>query len=268
MYGETLEISWPIFIPTKYHQISPFFTSGSLRLENSIFLRALFSISNNCLVFFIYWTYRSIHTESKKKLWKPNYLAFRSQLPIHMRISFWTKHMKNTWFVLRFTWLSGAGKTTLSDATFARLQEMGVTTIQQLDGDLVREHLTKDLWFSKEDREENIKRISFIAGLLSQHGVGVLATFISPYIKMREMVRSSTTNFIEVFVNAPLSVCEDRDVKWLYAKARTWEIANFTGISDPYEAPTDPEIEVRTDLCSIHEWVDQVIAYLEENHYI
>ena len=158
--------------------------------------------------------------------------------------------MKHTWYVLWFTWLSGAGKTTLSDAVFARLQERWVSPIQQLDGDLVREHITRDLWFSKADREENIKRITFVAWLLSQHGVGVLATFISPYVQMRQYVRDNTTNFIEVFVNAPLSVCEDRDVKWLYAKARTWEIENFTWISDPYEAPTDPEIEVRTDLCS------------------
>ena len=176
--------------------------------------------------------------------------------------------MQHPWFVLRFTWLSGAGKTTLSDAVFARLQEMWVPMMQQLDGDLVREHITKDLWFTKEDREENIRRITFVAGLLSKHGVWVLATFISPYISMREYVRSNTTNFIEVFVNAPLNICEDRDVKGLYAKARTWEIKNFTGISDPYEAPETPEIEVRTDLCSIDEWVEQVIKYLEENKYI
>lgn len=175
---------------------------------------------------------------------------------------------ENTWYVLRFTWLSWAGKTTLSDAVFARLQELWVQRIQQLDGDLVREHITKDLWFTKEDREENIRRITFVAWLLSKHGVGVLATFISPYVKMREYVKNHTTNFIEVFVNAPLNVCEDRDVKWLYKKARDWEIKNFTWISDPYEAPESPEIEVRTDVCSIEEGVDQVIKYLLENEYI
>ncbi len=151
---------------------------------------------------------------------------------------------------------------------FAKLDELGVSPIQQLDGDLVREHITKDLGFSKEDREENIRRISFIAGLLSKHGVGVLATFISPYKAMRTYVKEHTTSFIEVFVNAPLRVCEERDVKGLYAKARTGEIENFTGISDPYEAPTSPDIEVRTDLLSIEESVEQVISYLEENKYI
>ena len=172
------------------------------------------------------------------------------------------------WCVLWFTWLSWAGKTTLSDAVTARLTQMWITNLQQLDGDLVREHITKDLWFSKADREENIRRITFIAWLLSKHGVGVLATFISPYREMRAHVRSHTTHYIEVYVNAPLRVCEDRDVKWLYAKARTGEIKNFTGISDPYEPPESPEIEVRTDLCEIEEGVDQVIAYLEEHGYI
>lgn len=172
------------------------------------------------------------------------------------------------WYVLRFTWLSGAGKTTLSDAVFDHLQKSWIQNIQQLDWDLVREHLTKDLWFSKQDREENIKRITFVAWLLTKHWVWVLATFISPYVNLRKYVRDNTTNFIEVFVNAPLNICEDRDVKGLYAKARKWEIENFTGISDPYETPENPEIEVRTDLCSIQEWVNQVIAYLQEHNYI
>lgn len=145
---------------------------------------------------------------------------------------------------------------------------MKVDRIQQLDWDLVREHITRDLGFTKEDREENIRRITFIAGLLSKHGVWVLATFVSPYRAIRQYVADNTTNFIEVFVNAPLAVCEDRDVKWLYAKARAGEIKNFTGISDPYESPEEPAIEVRTDQCSIDEWVDQIITYLQTNWYI
>jgi len=176
--------------------------------------------------------------------------------------------MPTKWFTLRFTWLSGAWKTTLSDAVYAKLQELQIDRIQQLDGDLVREHITKDLWFSKEDREENIKRITFVAWLLSQHGVWVLATFISPYREIRQYVAGNTTNFLEVYVNAPLSVCEDRDVKWLYAKARSGEIKNFTWISDPYEAPEEPAIEVRTDLLSIDESVEQVLSYLKTNWFI
>ena len=176
--------------------------------------------------------------------------------------------MNHTWFVLWFTGLSWAGKTTLSDAVFEKLQSMDLARIQQLDGDLVREHITKDLGFSKEDREENIRRITFIAWLLSQHGVGVLATFISPYTAMRQHVKEHTTNFIEVYVNAPLGVCEDRDVKGLYAKARSGEIKQFTGISDPYEAPTHPDIEVRTDLLSLEASVDQVVHYLKQHNHI
>ncbi len=176
--------------------------------------------------------------------------------------------MPNKWFVLRFTWLSWAWKTTLSDAVYKRLEEINIDRIQQLDWDLVREHITKDLWFSKEDREENIKRITFIAWLLSKHWVGVLATFISPYRAIRQYVADNTTNFIEVFVNAPLKTCEERDVKWLYAKARSWEIKNFTWISDPYEQPENPAIEVRTDLKTIEESVDQVISYLQNTKNI
>ncbi len=176
--------------------------------------------------------------------------------------------MSKKWFVLRFTGLSWAWKTTLSNAVHKRLIESWITSIQQLDWDLVREHITKDLGFTKEDREENIRRISFIAWLLSKHGVGVIATFISPYQKMRDYVRSQTTNFIEVFVNAPLATCESRDVKGLYAKARSGEIKNFTWISDPYEAPSNPDLEVRTDLLSIDESVDLVINYLKTNSLI
>lgn len=172
------------------------------------------------------------------------------------------------WFVLRFTGLSWAGKTSLANAVFARLQETWVKRIQQLDGDLVREHITKDLWFTKDDREENIRRITFVAWLLSKHGVWVLATFISPYREMRQYIRTHTTNFIEVFVNAPLAVCEQRDVKWLYAKARKGAIPHFTGISDPYEVPENPEIEVRTDKLPLQQCVNKVVDYITHHGYL
>src|SRR5215510_13927077 len=124
--------------------------------------------------------------------------------------------MEHPGFVLWFTGLSGAGKTTISLALIPKLQERGVK-IERLDGDVVREGLTRDLGFSKEDRDKNIERVTFVAKLLSRNNVGVVASFISPYAATRDFVRRETTNFIEVFVNAPIEVCAERDVKGLYA---------------------------------------------------
>ncbi len=168
-------------------------------------------------------------------------------------------------FVLWFTGLSGSGKTTVAKAVIARLEkEFPQQKIERLDGDVVREHLTKDLGFSKEDRQTNLGRVRFVAELLSRNDVGVLSSFISPYKEDREQIRKQATNFIEVFVNAPLEVCESRDVKGLYQKAREGVIKEFTGISDPYEAPEKPEIELRTDLEEIAESADKVVKYLVE----
>ena len=142
-------------------------------------------------------------------------------------------------FTLWFTGLSGAGKTTVAVALVKELQARGMK-VERLDGDVVRQGLTRDLGFSKEDRDKNIERVTFVAKLLSRNGVGVLASFISPYRATRDMVRRETTNFIEVFVNAPLEVCAARDVKGMYAKAFAGEIKEFTGVSDPYEEPLKP----------------------------
>lgn len=170
-------------------------------------------------------------------------------------------------FVLWFTGLSGAGKTTICLALEPKLRERGVR-VERLDGDVVRQSLTKDLGFSKEDRDKNIERVTFVAKLLSRNNVGVLSAFISPYAETRDYVRGETTNFIEVFVDAPLQVCADRDVKGMYAKAFAGEIKNFTGVSDPYEAPTHPDIHVRTDQQTVEESVEHVLAWLEEHGYI
>jgi adenylyl-sulfate kinase len=170
-------------------------------------------------------------------------------------------------FVLWFTGLSGAGKTTIAVALLEKLKERGVRT-ERLDGDVVRQSLTRDLGFSKEDRDKNIERVTFVAKLLSRNNVGVLASFISPYAKTRDYVRQETTNFIEVFVAAPLEVCEERDVKGMYAKARAGEIKNFTGISDPYEEPSNPDIIVPTHEQTLDESVDMIIKWLEDNKYI
>lgn len=170
-------------------------------------------------------------------------------------------------FVLWMTGLSGAGKTTLALAIEKQLRARGVR-LERLDGDTVREGLTRDLGFSKEDRDKNIERVSFVAKLLSRNNVAVIASFISPYAAMREHVRNETTNFLEVYVDAPLEECERRDVKGWYAKARAGEVKNFTGIDDPYEAPENAEIHVRTDLYSVDECVAQVLEALEERQFI
>lgn len=166
-----------------------------------------------------------------------------------------------------FTGFSGAGKSTIADALTQKLKSEGYR-LEVLDGDEIREHLTKDLGFSKEDRDTNIRRIGFVAKLLARNGVIVLVPVISPYRAIREEMRANIDNFVEVFVNAPLSVCEDRDVKGLYKKVRSGEIKQFTGIDDPYEPPTDPEVECRTDLEEISESVDKIFNRLLELGYI
>jgi len=166
-----------------------------------------------------------------------------------------------------FTGLSGAGKTTIRMAVEKALRDRGLK-IEVLDGDIVRQNLTKGLGFSKEDRDENIRRIGFVAHLLSRNGVIVLVSAISPYRAIREEVRQKVGDFVEVFVNAPLAVCEGRDVKGLYKRARAGEIKQFTGIDDPYEAPLNPEVECKTAQESLEDSTAQVISYLETKGYI
>jgi adenylylsulfate kinase len=170
-------------------------------------------------------------------------------------------------FVLWFTGLSGAGKTTIALALAERLRERGVR-VERLDGDVVRQSLTKDLGFSKEDRDKNIERVTFVAKLLSRNNVAVLAAFISPYAEIREYVKNEVTNFIEVFVDAPLEVCIERDVKGLYKKALAGEIKNYTGIDDPYEVPVNPDIHVRTHTEDVSESVETILNWLAEHQFI
>jgi adenylylsulfate kinase len=175
--------------------------------------------------------------------------------------------MKQRGVTVWFTGLSGAGKTTITKAIEQKLREQDYP-VEILDGDVVRENLTKGLGFSKEDRDENIRRIGFVANLLTRHGAIVLVSAISPYREIREEVRQRIGDFVEVFVNAPLAVCEDRDVKGLYKRARNGEIKAFTGINDPYEPPLNPEVECRTDLESLEESVAKVWQTLEEMGYL
>ena len=165
-------------------------------------------------------------------------------------------------FILWFTGLSGSGKSTLAQYLTPILRERGCN-VEVLDGDEVRENLSKGLGFSKEDRDTNIRRIGYVARLLSRNGACTITAAISPYISIRDEIRAAAeTTFIEVYVEAPLEVVEERDTKGLYKKARAGEIPNFTGISDPYEAPENAEVTVHTGDESIEESADKVIEYL------
>jgi adenylylsulfate kinase len=166
-----------------------------------------------------------------------------------------------------FTGLSGAGKTTINDALTKELRDRNLN-IEVLDGDIVRTNLTKGLGFSKEDRDENVRRIGFVSHLLTRNGVIVLVAAISPYRAIRDEVRDRIGDFVEVYVSAPVEVCEQRDVKGLYAKARSGEIKQFTGISDPYEPPLNPEVNCETQNETLEESVNKVIAKLEEMGYL
>lgn len=162
------------------------------------------------------------------------------------------------------TGLSGAGKTTIAKKLHEKLKDLDHKSVEHLDGDIVRATFCKDLGFSKADRDENIKRISYVAAYLSASRV-TICTFISPYQKARDNARKLCTNFVEVFVDCPLEVCEERDVKGLYKKARAGEIKGFTGIDDPYEPPDNPQIHLRTDLMSVDDCVEEILKYLNEH---
>jgi adenylylsulfate kinase len=166
-----------------------------------------------------------------------------------------------------FTGLSGGGKTTISQGLEKFLKERNFF-VEVLDGDLVRNHLSKGLGFSKEDRDTNIKRIGFVAHLLTRNGVIAIVAAISPYRDIRDEVRAMIGDFVEVYVNAPLETCESRDVKGLYRKARAGELKGFTGIDDPYQEPTNPEVVCYTAIETIDESVAKVINKLEELGYI
>jgi adenylylsulfate kinase len=171
-------------------------------------------------------------------------------------------------FTLWFTGLSGAGKTTITKLVVEELEARG-SAIEVLDGDVVRENLSKGLGFSKEDRDTNIRRIAFVADLLSRNGVPVITAAISPYRELRDEARRQMNGrFIEAYVKASVEECERRDVKGMYAKARAGEIKEFTGVSDPYEAPENPELVLETEDQTPEESARQIIAFLEERGLI
>lgn len=160
-------------------------------------------------------------------------------------------------FTLWFTGLSGAGKSTLSNLVLQRLVKYGAK-VEVLDGDVVRTHLSKGLGFSKEDRDENIRRIGFVCQLLSRNGVIAIAAAISPYRSVREEVRSRIPSFVEVYMACPVEVLAERDVKGLYKKALAGEVKQFTGVSDPYEPPVAPEITVHSSTETPEESLERI----------
>jgi adenylyl-sulfate kinase len=175
--------------------------------------------------------------------------------------------MEHRGFTLWFTGLSGAGKTTLARGMEAILREREMK-VEVLDGDIVRQNLSKGLGFSKEDRDTNIKRIGFVCKLLTRNGVVAIGSAISPYQEVRDFIRQDIGHFVEVYVKCPLETLIARDVKGLYKKALDGEIKNFTGISDPYEEPLNPEVTVDTSEETPEESIAKIIAKLEELAYI
>lgn len=173
------------------------------------------------------------------------------------------KHGVTIWL----TGLSGAGKSTIAGLLEKELRHRGLP-VEVLDGDVVRQHLSKGLGFSREDRDTNIRRIAFVSKLLTRNGVAVIVAAISPYRNTREEARQEIGRFLEVYVRCPMDELVRRDVKGLYAKALRGEIDNFTGVSDPYEEPLNPDVIVETDRQSPAESVALILAALERAGYV
>lgn len=178
-----------------------------------------------------------------------------------------TDSRNSSGFTVWFTGLPCSGKTTLAHLLAERLKSLGLSVIV-LDGDEVRKRLSRGLGFSKEDRDENIRRIAYVARLLTEAGTVTIACAISPYRSVRDEARQEIQRFIEVYVRCPLEVCIQRDVKGMYQKALRGEISNFTGISDPYEEPLKPEVIIDTDRQTIEEGVSHLLGRFFELGYL
>lgn len=174
---------------------------------------------------------------------------------------------KQKGFTLWFTGLSGSGKSTIAERVALKLERKGLP-VEILDGDVVRTHLSKGLGFTREDRDENIKRVGFVCQLLSRHGVIAIASVISPYREARDHNRQMIRDFVEVYTRCPVEVCAERDLKGLYQKAQAGEIKGFTGVDDPYEPPLKAEVVCHTDKETIDQSVDKVLSKLEELGYL
>ncbi|HMC02323.1 MAG TPA: adenylyl-sulfate kinase [Flavobacteriaceae bacterium] len=192
---------------------------------------------------------------------KENIIPHKYQISVDDR----KKSNNHNSFLLWFTGLSGSGKSTIANVVEQKLYKNGIKTYM-LDGDNIRKGINKDLTFSPEDRTENIRRIAEIAALMIDAGLVVLAAFVSPYKKDRENIKSivKDVNFVEIFINTSVEECERRDIKGLYKKARSGEIKNMTGISAPYEAPTHPDIEIKTENESVEAAANKIIDFITE----
>ncbi len=174
---------------------------------------------------------------------------------------------KHQGFTIWFTGLPCCGKTTIANQVAALLKKRDYL-VEQLDGDIIRQNFSSDLSFSKKDRDENIKRATFLAKMLSRNNVIVLASFVSPYRKQRRKARKDIKNFVEVYVRCPVKICMKRDVKGMYKKALEGKIQHFTGVDDPYEEPENPELMVDTDIESVDESVEKVMQKIQELGYL
>jgi len=170
-------------------------------------------------------------------------------------------------FTAWFTGLPCCGKTTIAKKLYEILKKHGYK-VEHLDGDILRKDLTSDLGFSKKDREENLKRVTFVAKLLTRNNVIVLATFVSPYEKRRQKIRKEINKFIEIYVKCPVEICIKRDVKGMYKKALAGKIKDFTGINDPYEEPINPDLVIKSDTETVEESVEKVLKKLKEQGFI
>lgn len=175
--------------------------------------------------------------------------------------------MEQKGVTLWFTGLPCSGKSTIADAVAKELRQKGLKA-ERLDADIIRKHLWKELGYSKEDRNENIRRATFLAKLLTRNGIAVLTSFISPYKELRDYARREIGDFVEIFVKCPVEVCIQRDTRGMYKKALAGEIQNFTGISDPYEEPLNPEVLIESHKESLEESVAKVMARVKELGYV
>jgi len=211
-------------------------------------------------------------TELRKRLTQgleiPEWFSFPSVVKI-LRESYPPRSKQG--FTIFFTGLSGSGKSTCANALLVKLLQLSSRSVSLLDGDGVRRHLSSELGFSKEHRDLNIRRIGFVASEITRAGGVALTAAIAPYEGARSFVRdivSRAGGYVEVYLATPIEVCEQRDRKGLYKKARSGQLKGFTGIDDPYEEPSHPELHINTGQCSVHDVVDQVVAYLTKEGYL